>query len=76
MPDISLAIIPMPAERTRTVLRPSAQAPAPLAIGEGDVNLLCGACSFVLAENLGVASQLQNFVLICPSCSAPNDTRS
>ena len=57
-------------ERTAAMSRSS----APLLIGEGDMELCCGRCSFRLAQFMG-PDDLGDYVFKCPSCAAFCDPR-
>lgn len=43
-------------------------------VGNGDVELICGRCSAVLARNVR-RGQLWQVVLLCHACDAYNDTQ-
>lgn len=70
-----MIVIPEP-EHSRTILRTTTSPPGPIMRGAGTVNYVCGHCQFRLAEGLDRAGQLVNLVLICPRCSAYNETRT
>ncbi len=71
MPDQKLKVISEPAENTRTVMT-GVPPGTPFYKSSGDVNLLCGQCDTVLAENMN-PGQVKNIVLQCPECKSYND---
>ena len=48
--------------------------PRPLFLSYGNVDLICGDCSFVLVVGAPSAASLRDAVLMCPACAAPNET--
>lgn len=48
--------------------------PGPLFLSYGEVDLICGACSFVLVAGAPSSASLRDAVLVCPACAAPNET--
>lgn len=76
MPNVVLFVIDEPEPNTRAVLYSGAEKPHPLIVGDGDVNLLCGGCGFVIVETV-IAGQIQGpGCLQCPRCKAFNETRT
>jgi len=73
MPKVRLPTVNDPPEG-RTVLNAAAPEPDahPYFSARGDLDLACGRCDKVLAENVS-ASWLRNLVLQCPNCLAYND---
>lgn len=74
MVNVSLFVVAEPSdERARMVMEQFP--PTPFITGEGEVNPLCGDCSFVIAERLDDAAQVQSLTFRCPRCQAWNETR-
>jgi hypothetical protein len=73
MPRVRLPTINDPPEG-RTVLNAAIPEPDahPYFSSRGDLDLACGRCDRVLAENVP-AGWLRNLVLQCPNCLAYND---
>ena len=71
--SLKLPVIPEPAHGTRSIfVQPVSDRPHPFFRGSGPAGLLCGQCTFKLAQGLG-AGQIQNLVLKCPKCESYND---
>jgi hypothetical protein len=73
MPRIRLPVIPEPKEGTRAIFAKKGESPGPWIQGEGDTDLICGGCEYVLAHGIE-QGQIQGIVLLCPSCGAYNNT--
>ncbi len=70
MPTIVLKATPAPIEGGAH--QPS-QSPGPLFRGNGDIDYLCGNCSFVIASAMGPAQRVPFDSTICPACGATNE---
>lgn len=69
-----LTVIPEPKENTRTVfIQEASDNPTPYIIGKGDIDLVCGKCSAVLAEGTE-KNQTDSIVFYCNGCDSYNDT--
>jgi hypothetical protein len=75
MPNVSMVVIPEPPKGSRAVML-SERPQTFFTFNNGDVNLLCGSCGFVLAQGLSSANQIQgNMVLRCGACGSFNESR-
>jgi hypothetical protein len=70
MPTIALKATRVPAESGDHRLRPSI---GPLFHGNGDIDYLCGSCSFVIASAIGPTQRVPFDSTICPACGATNE---
>ena len=71
--NLKLPVIPEPEQNTRTVfVQPPSDNPHPFLRGHGPADLLCGNCTFKLAQGLG-PGQITDLVLKCPRCDSYND---
>ncbi len=70
MPIIVLKATLVPAEGGDHRPRQSA---GPLFRGNGDVDYVCGNCSFVIAAAIGPAQRVPFDNSICPACGATNE---
>ncbi|GAB3785326.1 hypothetical protein GCM10027601_20650 [Nocardioides ungokensis] len=46
----------------------------PLFFSSGDIDLLCGSCSFLLFKGLRSATLIGDTVAICPNCGSGNES--
>lgn len=76
MTNVVLITVPEPEPGTAAVLTQAGSKEPPFAYftGGGDVNYLCGGCSFELAHGMD-DGQISQFVIQCPRCEAFNRTR-
>ncbi|WP_256793241.1 hypothetical protein [Terrabacter sp. Ter38] len=51
------------------------EAPGPVFVGKGGVDLICGSCEHVVARGLESASQVANIVMECTNCGGLSSTR-
>jgi hypothetical protein len=77
MPDVTLTVVRNPDPRVNAMLRCSQLGPPrPLSTSsDGDVNLLCGDCGFVICEGLKNAARARGVLLQCPQCKEFNASR-
>jgi hypothetical protein len=48
--------------------------PSALFLSYGHVDLICGACSFILVAGAPSSASVRDIVLVCPACAASNET--
>ena len=72
MTDIKLRVVSKPVEGSRLLLETEAGGSPTIIEGQGNINLLCGNCSAILAEGIE-SGQLQDVVLHCAACGSYND---
>ena len=76
MPNVVLFVTEDATPENATIFRQDRATPMqPLMTGEGDINLLCGGCGFIVAEKM-LAGQIRQMVIECPRCRALNATRT
>ena len=46
----------------------------PLFFSFGEINLLCGACSFLLIRGARTANSIHDAIVVCPNCEACNES--
>ena len=66
-----LKVISAPKEGTQTVLTAHDESYTVVIRGRGDVDLICGNCFSVLAEEVQT-NTIKNFVLLCSKCGSYN----
>jgi len=72
--DEFLRVVTIPDLDRRPVVRGSRATIGPLFFSYGQVNLLCGECSFLLIKGILRSAALMDAVIECPSCGAYNET--
>jgi hypothetical protein len=75
MTNVSLIVVDPESAKNRTVLAMQAFPPRPIYDGDGETDLLCGKCAFVIARGVGSANQFQDVLLACNSCGSLNASR-
>lgn len=70
MPAIVLKATLPPVENSA---REPPRTAGPLFRGNGDVDYLCGNCSFVIASAMGPTQRVPFDSTICPACGAANE---
>lgn len=66
-----LTLIARPIDTSKAVLVDRMRSDVPFFLGDGNLNLLCAHCSFVLAEGIQ-EGQLKNVIFLCKRCNHYN----
>jgi len=72
--DDILRVVDTPDLDGRPVVRGDGTRRGPLFFSYGQVNLLCGGCSFLLIKGILRAATLMDALIECPGCGAYNET--
>jgi hypothetical protein len=70
----TLRVVPDPPPVERPVIRrDDADRVGPLFFSSGQVNLLCGACTFLLIQGARAVDAIFDAIVVCPNCGANNE---
>jgi hypothetical protein len=70
MPAMKARIIPESEARSGSILAPLT---TPAVKGNGNLDIVCGACGSVLIQHITLSLQFRKAIIRCPQCNQCND---